>query len=94
MVMLKRFPLITLCSVDNVATAAGFQLALSCDLILATKAASFGILGMKKGLFPSTPLVQLERSLKSECIKTEIVMLGDMLSADEAYAHGLINKVV
>ena len=65
MIKLKRFPLITLCAVNNVATAAGLQLALTCDLIIASKSASFGIPGMKRGLFPSTPLVQLERSSKS-----------------------------
>lgn len=59
MLLLKYFPLITLCGLDNVATAAGLQLALTCDIILATKEASFGIPGMKRGLFPSTPLVQL-----------------------------------
>lgn len=69
MMLLKGIPVITLCAVNNMATAAGFQLALTCDLILASKGASFGIPGMKRGLFPSTPLVQLERSLKSECLK-------------------------
>jgi len=59
MVKLKTFPLITLCAANNSATAAGFQLALTCDIILATKSATFGIPGMKRGLFPSTPLVQL-----------------------------------
>ena len=68
MIKLKRFPLITLCAVNNMATAAGFQLALTCDLIIATKSASFGIPGMKRGLFPSTPLVQLERSSKSPAL--------------------------
>ena len=65
MIKLKRFPLITLCAVNNIATAAGLQLALTCDLIIASKTATFGIPGMKRGLFPSTPLVQLERSSKS-----------------------------
>lgn len=68
MIKLKRFPLITLCAVDNMVTAAGFQLALTCDMIIATKSASFGIPGMKRGLFPSTPLVQLERSSKSPAL--------------------------
>lgn len=36
LIKLKEFPLITLCAANNTATAAGFQLALTCDLILAT----------------------------------------------------------
>lgn len=76
MILLKKFPLITLCAVDNSATAAGLQLALTCDMIIATKEASFGIPGMKRGLFPSTPLVQLERTLKSLCLTKEIVLFG------------------
>ena len=68
MLRLKNMGLITLCAVDNSVTAAGLQLALTCDLIIASESASFGIPGMKRGLFPSTPLVQLERSLKSPCL--------------------------
>jgi enoyl-CoA hydratase/carnithine racemase len=37
MIFLKKFPLITLCAVDNMATAAGLQLVLTCDMIIATK---------------------------------------------------------
>ena len=36
MLLLKRFPIITLCAIDGVAAAAGFQMALGCDLIVAT----------------------------------------------------------
>jgi enoyl-CoA hydratase len=74
--------LITLCAVDNTVAAAGFQLALTCDLIVATKKATFGIAGMKRGLFPSTPLVQLERSSKSGCLNRQIVLFGDSMSAE------------
>lgn len=81
MVLLKKFPLITICALDNTATAAGLQLALTCDLIIASKEATFGIPGMKRGLFPSTPLVQLERTLKSRCLTEEIVLFGEMLTA-------------
>lgn len=94
MVKLKHFPLITLCAANNTATAAGFQLALTCDLILASQSAMFGIPGMKRGLFPSTPLVQLERSLKSPCLIKDITLVGDMMTANEAFQHGLVNKVV
>ena len=49
---------------------------------------------MKRGLFPSTPLVQLERSLKSPCLIKDITLVGDMMTANEAFQHGLVNKVV
>ncbi len=76
MIALKTLPMITLCAADNIVAAAGLQLALTCDLILATKKARFGIPGIKRGLFPSTPLVQLERSLKSRSMVKEIVCFG------------------
>jgi len=62
---LKSLPIITLCAIDGVAAAAGFQLALTCDMILATQKSSFSTPGVKWGLFCSTPGVQLLRSISS-----------------------------
>jgi enoyl-CoA hydratase/carnithine racemase len=36
LLFLKRLPIITLCAINGVAAAAGFQMALTCDLIVAT----------------------------------------------------------
>jgi len=62
---LKKLPLLTLSAVSGVAAAAGFQLALTCDMIIATEKSTFSTPGVKWGLFCSTPGVQLIRSINS-----------------------------
>lgn len=87
-------PLITLCAINGVAAAAGFQMALTCDLIVATEKSSFSTPGVKWGLFCSTPGVQLVRSINSEKKANEMLLFGEPISAQEAFTYGLINKVV
>ena len=62
---LKQLPIITLCAVNGVAAAAGLQMALTCDILLATQNSSFSTPGVKWGLFYSPPGVQLIRSINS-----------------------------
>jgi len=45
----------TVCGINGIAAAAGFQLAMACDILLATKKSSFSTPGIKWGLFCSTP---------------------------------------
>ena len=92
--MLKRLPIITLCAVNGVAAAAGFQMALTCDLIVATEKSTFSTPGVKWGLFCSTPGVQLVRSINSEKKANEMLLFGEPITAQEAFSYGLINKVV
>ena len=57
MLRIKNFTVPTLCSINGIAAAAGFQLALACDMIVATEKSSFSTPGIKWGLFCSTPAV-------------------------------------
>ena len=86
--------MITLCTVDGIAAAAGLQLALTCDLLLASEKSSFSTPGIKWGLFCSTPGVQLVRSMAAEKKAREMLLFGESISAQEAYQYGLVNKVV
>lgn len=76
------------------AAAAGFQMALTCDIIVATEKSTFSTPGVKWGLFCSTPGVQLVRSINSEKKANEMLLFGEPISAQEAFQYGLINKVV
>ena len=78
---LKKLPIVTLCAINGVAAAGGFQLALSCDLIVATEKSSFSTPGVKWGLFCSTPGVQLIRSINSEKKANEMLLFGEPISA-------------
>ena len=57
MIKLHNFPIPTLCVTNGIAAAAGFQMALACDLMIATEKSSFSTPGVKWGLFCSTPAV-------------------------------------
>ena len=79
--------------VQGTATAAGCQLVASCDLAVASSAAHFATPGVDIGLFCSTPMVALSRAVNRKAAM-EMLLTGDMVSADEAKALGLVNRVV
>ena len=83
----------TIAKVTGVAAGAGCNLALACDLVVATREASFAELFVKRGLvvdFGGT--WALSRLLPLNKAK-EIALLGEMLSAEEADRLGLLNRL-
>lgn len=80
-------------AVHGVATAAGCQLVASCDLAIAASSARFATPGVDIGLFCSTPMVALSRNVSSKHAM-EMLLTGEMISADDASRIGLINRVV
>lgn len=79
--------------VHGIATAAGCQLVATCDLAVAAETAKFGTPGVNIGLFCSTPLVALSRAVHRKQAM-EMLLTGDMVSAQDAVRIGLINKAV
>ena len=79
--------------VNGTATAAGCQLVASCDLAYASKAATFATPGVNIGLFCSTPMVAVSRNISNKH-SMEMLLTGDLISADKAEKIGLINKSV
>ncbi len=78
--------------IAGVATAAGCQLVASCDLAYAANTAKFGTPGVHIGLFCSTPMVALSRNVSNKHAM-EMLLTGDMTSAERAAEIGLINQV-
>ncbi|BBB25721.1 enoyl-CoA hydratase [Amphritea japonica] len=79
--------------IHGVATAAGCQIVASCDLAIASDKSRFATPGVNIGLFCSTPMVALSRSV-SKKHAMEMLLLGDMIGAERAWEMGLINWVV
>ena len=77
--------------VEGVATAAGCQLALSCDLVYASSNSVFATPGVNIGLFCSTPMVALSRNASSKHAM-EMLLTGDPISASEAAQRGIITR--
>jgi enoyl-CoA hydratase/carnithine racemase len=80
-------------AVNGIATAAGCQLVASCDLAVAGESAQFATPGVNIGLFCSTPMVALSRSVSRKAAM-EMLLLGEMVPAGKALALGLVNRVV
>jgi enoyl-CoA hydratase/carnithine racemase len=79
--------------VQGIATAAGCQLVAMCDLAVAARDVRFAVSGINLGLFCSTPSVALSRNLPRK-LAFEMLVTGDFISAEEALARGLVNRVV
>jgi enoyl-CoA hydratase/carnithine racemase len=88
-----RHPKPVIAQVQGIATAAGCQLVASCDLAVASAEAKFATPGVNIGLFCSTPMVALSRNV-SRKHAMEMLLTGDMVSANQAYHMGLVNRVV
>jgi enoyl-CoA hydratase/carnithine racemase len=80
-------------AVQGTATAAGCQLVASCDLAVASRAAKFATPGVNIGLFCSTPMVALSRNVSRKAAM-EMLLTGEMISAEDAARIGLLNRVV
>ncbi len=88
-----NLPQPVIAAVQGVATAAGCQLVASCDLAVASTAAKFATPGVDIGLFCSTPMVALSRNV-SRKHAMEMLLTGEMTSAEDAVRIGLINRAV
>jgi enoyl-CoA hydratase/carnithine racemase len=93
MQQLRRLPQPVIARVHGLATAAGCQLVAACDLAVAAQGATFATPGVKIGLFCTTPMVPLVRAIPPKAA-LEMLLLGTPISAERAFALGLVNKVV
>jgi len=93
MLAIVRCPKPVIAGVNGIATAAGCQLVASCDLAVAADDARLATPGVNIGLFCSTPMVALSRNVSRKAAM-EMLLLGDMVRAEDARTHGLVNRVV
>jgi enoyl-CoA hydratase/carnithine racemase len=92
MLTIQRLPVPVIARVQGIATAAGCQLVAMCDLAVASSTARFAVSGVNVGLFCSTPGVALSRNiLRKQAF--EMLVTGEFISAEEAKARGLVNRV-
>ena len=92
MLTVQRLPVPVVARVEGIATAAGCQLVAMCDLAVASSTARFAVSGVNVGLFCSTPGVALSRNILRKPA-FEMLVTGEFISAGEAKARGLVNRV-
>jgi enoyl-CoA hydratase len=88
---LWSFPKPTIAAVHGWVLAGGCELAMACDMIIATDKANFGEPEVRYGSGPATLLMPFIIGQKKT---NELLFTGDTISAGEALSIGLINKVV
>ncbi|HVN29301.1 MAG TPA: enoyl-CoA hydratase [Candidatus Binataceae bacterium] len=89
----QAIPQPVIAQVHAIATAAGCQLAATCDLVVASESARFATPGVKIGLFCSTPMVALSRAVGRKHAM-EMLLTGVPIDAHTACEWGLVNRVV
>ncbi|MEA3076921.1 MAG: enoyl-CoA hydratase [Actinomycetota bacterium] len=81
-------------AVDGPALAGGCEIALACDLIVASTNARFGVPEVKRSLVAAGGgLFRLPQALPRN-VAMELVLTGDPIEADRAYALGMVNELV
>ena len=91
---LHRLPIPTIARVDGVAVGAGMNLALGCDFVVASGRARFSEIFVKRGLSVDFGGSWLLPRLVGLHRAKELVLLGDMLGAEQAREWGLVREVV
>ena len=93
-VALGDFPKPTIASLNGSAFGGGAELALTCDLRVATSVASFSQSEIKWGMIPSCGACQRLRLLTGIGVAKDIILTGRKLEAEEAYRLGIYNRIV
>ncbi|HEY4450346.1 MAG TPA: enoyl-CoA hydratase-related protein [Solirubrobacteraceae bacterium] len=83
----------TLCAAGGHVLAGALGIALACDLIVASEDASFGTPEIDVGAFPFMIMALIYRNVPRKKAN-ELLLLGERLSAREALAAGIVNRVV
>jgi enoyl-CoA hydratase len=93
-IVTRDFPKPIIAAVNGPALAGGFEIVLSCDLVVAAESARFGIPEVKRGLMAAAGgLIRLPKRVPL-AIALELAMTGDPIDADRALQLGLVNRVV
>ena len=90
---LLSYPKPTICAARGHVLAGALGIALACDLVVASEEATFGLPEIKVGAFPFMVMALLFRNVPRKKA-SELALLGERISATEALAAGIVNRVV
>ncbi|EPG76463.1 putative 3-hydroxybutyryl-CoA dehydratase [Leptospira fainei serovar Hurstbridge str. BUT 6] len=86
--------IVSIAAVNGFALGGGLELALACDIRVGAEKAKLGLPEVSLGLIPGFGGTQRLARLIGYGRAIELVLTGDMISAEEAYRIGLLNKFV
>lgn len=92
--VIREIPKPVIAMVNGLALGGGCELAMACDIVIASEKARFGQPEINVGVIPGGGGTQILPRLVGEKKAKEMVFTGDFISAEEAYRLGMVNKVV
>ncbi|MFI6623344.1 enoyl-CoA hydratase/isomerase family protein [Streptomyces sp. NPDC050528] len=91
--LLEDFPKPSVAAVHGFAFGGGLELALACDLRVAERGARLGLPEMKLGVLPGAGGTQRLPRLIPPTIAKQMILTGEPIDAERAYALGLVNEL-
>lgn len=93
-VLMRKMPKPIVGAINGPAAGGGANIALGCDIRIASEHAVFGQSFAKIGLFPDYGGTWTLPRLVGTAVATELLMTGDLVNASEALRIGMVNRVV
>lgn len=91
---IELLPIPVIASINGFCLGGGCELAMACDLRIASKKALFGQPEIKLGIIPGAGGTQRLPRLVGKTVAKEMIFIGDNVSPERALSIGLVNKVV
>lgn len=89
---IRLLDVVTVAAVDGLAAGGGFQLAIGCNMVVASASSRFVLPEVRQGVFPPIAAIVLPRAAPRRKAM-EWILMGEEITAKELAVHGLVNRI-